>query len=62
MLTFKSVTQRDLTRLRRYYEHCDYRLCEYSALVKLLWREHLRLGGGGWVSAHLQLHRRQALL
>ncbi len=38
MLTFKNVTQRDLTRLRRYYKTCDYRLCEYSALVKLMWR------------------------
>ena len=44
MLTFKPVTQRDLTRLRRYYEHCGYRLCEYSALVKLMWREHLHSG------------------
>lgn len=42
ILTFRPVTQRDLTRLRRYYEACDYRLCEYSALVKLMWRENLR--------------------
>lgn len=41
MLTFKSVSQRDLTRLRRYYQDCNYRLCEYSALVKLMWRGHL---------------------
>ena len=41
MLTFKSVSQRDLSRLRRYYQDCDYRLCEYSALVKLMWRAHL---------------------
>lgn len=41
MLTFKSVTQRDMTRLRRYYETCNYQLCEYSALVKLMWRVHL---------------------
>ena len=41
MLTFKTVTQRDLGRLRRYYAPCGYRLCEYSALVKLMWREHL---------------------
>ena len=44
MLTFKPVTQRDLSRLRKYYEACDYRLCEYSALVKLMWREHLHSG------------------
>lgn len=41
MLTFKSVTRRDLTRLRRYYQDCEYHLCEYSALVKLMWRGHL---------------------
>ncbi len=41
MLNFKRVTQRDLPRLRRYYEACDYRLCEYSALVKLMWRDYL---------------------
>ena len=40
-LDFKSVTQRDLPRLRRYYKTCDYGLCEYSAMVKLMWREHL---------------------
>ena len=44
MLTFKPVTQRDLSRLRRYYASCGYRLCEYSALVKLMWREHLNSG------------------
>ncbi len=41
MLTFTPVTQRSLPRLRRYYKNCDYRLCEYSALVKLMWRSHL---------------------
>ena len=41
MLTFRNVTQRDLSRLRRYYAGCEYRLCEYSSLVKLMWREHL---------------------
>ena len=41
MLTFKPVTQRDLSRLRRYYKNCNYQLCEYSALVKLMWRGHL---------------------
>ncbi|MDO4813058.1 MAG: GNAT family N-acetyltransferase [Eubacteriales bacterium] len=42
MLTFQPVTQRDLARLRSYYENCTYRLCEYSAGVKLMWRGHLR--------------------
>ena len=41
MLTFKPVAQRDLSRLRRYYKNCNYQLCEYSALVKLMWRGHL---------------------
>ncbi len=41
MLSFRPVTQRDLPRLRRYYAACDYRLCEYSALVKLMWRDYL---------------------
>ena len=41
MLAFQPVTQRDLARLRRYYKTCDYQLCEYSALVKLMWRDHL---------------------
>ena len=40
-MEFKSVTQRDLPRLRKYYQNCDYGLCEYSAMVKLMWREHL---------------------
>ena len=41
MLNFKPVTQRELTKLRFYYENCGYRLCEYSAGVKLMWRERL---------------------
>ena len=41
MLSFRPVQQRDMTHLRRYYKSCDYRLCEYSALVKLMWRGHL---------------------
>ena len=41
MLTFKPVAQRDLAKLRSYYENCSYRLCEYSAGVKLMWRGHL---------------------
>ena len=40
-MEFKSVTRRDLARLRRYYKNCNYGLCEYSAMVKLMWREHL---------------------
>ena len=38
MLNFKPVTQSDGGKLRRYYEDCDYGLCEYSVGTKLLWR------------------------
>ncbi len=41
MLTFTPVTQRALARLQRYYRNCDYRLCEYSAGTKLMWRGYL---------------------
>ena len=41
MLTFKSITARDAATLRRYYENCNYELCEYSAGVKLMWRSTL---------------------
>lgn len=41
MLTFTPVTQRDLPACARYYKSCEYQLCEYSALVKLMWRSHL---------------------
>ena len=40
-MEFKSVTQRDLSRLRRYYMTCNYGLCEYTAMVKLMWRDYL---------------------
>ena len=36
------MTRRDLPRLRKYYKDCGYVLCEYSAIVKLMWRVHLR--------------------
>ncbi|MBQ6454250.1 MAG: GNAT family N-acetyltransferase [Coriobacteriales bacterium] len=41
MLDFKPVSQGDLATLRRYYADCDYQLCEYSALVKYMWRCNL---------------------
>ncbi len=37
-INWKSVTVADMPRLRRYYQNCSYRLCEYSAGVKLMWR------------------------
>ena len=42
MIPFKSVTQRDAPRLRRYYANCDYELCEYSLGTKLMWRAALK--------------------
>ena len=41
MLEFQELTAKEGARLRPYYETCDYRLCEYSLGVKLMWREHL---------------------
>ena len=41
MLDFKPVSKRDVNLLRRYYEHCDYGLCEYSAGTRLMWRKAL---------------------
>ena len=48
MLTFKPVTARDAALLRRYYQSCPFRLCEYSAGVKLMWRRTL---GYTWTEA-----------
>ena len=41
MLNFTPVTAEAMTLLRPYYETCPYRLCEYSAGVKYMWRDHL---------------------
>ena len=41
MLDFKPVSKRDAGTLRRYYETCDYGLCEYSAGTRLMWRKAL---------------------
>lgn len=38
MLDFTPILLKDATRLYKYYKHCTYRLCEYSAGVKLMWR------------------------
>ena len=40
MLTFSSVNVRNAAKLRRYYQNCPYRLCEYSLGVKLMWKHH----------------------
>ena len=41
MLDFKPVSKRDVNLLRRYYEDCDYGLCEYSTGTRLMWRKAL---------------------
>ena len=41
MLQFQELTAEHGAHLRPYYERCDYRLCEYSLGVKLMWRGHL---------------------
>ena len=41
MLQFQELTAEHGAHLRTYYERCDYRLCEYSLGVKLMWRGHL---------------------
>ena len=38
MLQFKAVTKQDGGKLRKYYQNCDYGLCEYSVGTKLMWR------------------------
>ena len=41
MQAYKPVTKQDAPRLRRYYQNCDYGLCEYSVGTKLMWRKTL---------------------
>ena len=39
---FQPVRRQDAAKLRKYYEHCDYQLCEYSVGTKLMWRSTLK--------------------
>ena len=41
MIQFKPVTKQDAGKLRKYYQDCQYGLCEYSVGTKLMWRNHL---------------------
>ena len=41
MQAFKPVTKQDGAKLRKYYQNCQYNLCEYSVGVKLMWRKVL---------------------
>ena len=38
---FKPVTKHDAAKLRKYYQDCNYGLCEYSVGTKLMWRKTL---------------------
>lgn len=49
MLEFKPIQVKSVPRLRKYYSKCDYRLCEYSVGVKLMWRQH-------WHPAYAESH------
>jgi len=40
-MDFKELQFEDIDRLRPYYVRCNYRLCEYSVGVKLMWRAYL---------------------
>ena len=42
MLSFTPLTIEHHALLRRYYDGCDYRLCEYSTGTKLMWSLYLR--------------------
>lgn len=41
-MIFEPVTPQNAEKLRPYYINCDYRLCEYSVGVKLMWGSVLR--------------------
>ena len=41
-MIFEPVTPQNAEKLRPYYINCDYRLCEYSVGVKLMWGGVLR--------------------
>ena len=42
MHQLKTVTRQDGGKLRKYYENCEYGLCEYSVGTKLMWRAALQ--------------------
>ena len=41
MLEFRPITPETAAEVRKYYENCTYRLCEYSIGVKLMWHNYL---------------------
>ena len=42
MLEFSPILLKSAARLHKYYKNCNYRLCEYSVGVKLMWRKHFK--------------------
>ena len=40
-MQFKPVAKQDASKLRKYYQDCQYGLCEYSVGTKLMWRKTL---------------------
>ena len=41
MLNFLEINEKNEQILRKYYQDCDYGLCEYSLGTKLMWSETL---------------------
>ena len=41
MLQFQPITLETAARVRQYFAECNYRLCEYSIGVKLMWNDYL---------------------
>lgn len=41
-MELKSITLKDASLLHSYYQTCEYGLCEYSVVTKLMWRDTLR--------------------
>ena len=41
MLKLEPITAENAPRLRKYYENCTYRLCEYAVGTKLMWGNYL---------------------
>ena len=42
MIQFKPVTKQDGNKLRKYYQDCEFGLCEYSVGTKMMWRSTLK--------------------
>ena len=40
-MLFRPITKENAAIVRKYYENCNYRLCEYSTGVKLMWHGYL---------------------